>query len=165
MEESSKPGENIPIHPHERDRQIKATIQAFASRALIQKFADMPGWLDFDLTVSQVRAIYFLFGYDQLTISELARLLGTGKPAASILVQQLVERQLVQRSEDPQDRRRSWVRLTERGGELVNGRREAREATFSGWLDELNDDEIACLLQGVTALLKVVRRSQSAPAP
>jgi DNA-binding MarR family transcriptional regulator len=146
----------------DRQELIQATIEAFVDLVLIQKFADMPGWLEHDLTVSQVRSIYFLAAHGSLTISGLASLLEMGKPAASILVQQLVERELVERSEDPQDRRRTWVRLTARGEHLVSGRREQREMKFQNWLTEMDEADIACLLQGVTALHQVVSRHQKA---
>ncbi len=148
------------LEQQDRTQLVKDTIQAFVDLVMIQKFADIPGWIDFDLTVSQVRAIYFLAAHEKLTVSDLARLLEIGIPAASILVQQLVENHLVKRSEDAEDRRRSWIHLTAQGSELVSGRREQRESKFRGWLAKLKDEELICLLQGITALLSVVREEQ-----
>jgi DNA-binding MarR family transcriptional regulator len=113
-------------------------MQSFIELVLTQKFADMPGWIDCDLTVSQVRTIYFLTAHERLTVTILAQLLGMGKPATRILVQQLVERQLVYRSDDRLDRRRVWIHLTESGSELVSGRRELRERKFEVWLGKLS---------------------------
>lgn len=157
--------QNPSSHAREKDfgdrpERVKATIQAFVDLVMIQKFADIPAWVDFDLTVSQVRTIYFLAAQGQLTVSDLARLLEIRKPAASVLVQELVERQMVERMEDPLDRRRTWIHLTGKGRALVSGRREQRESKFQGWLAQLSDAELACLFQGVTALLSVVQRSQ-----
>jgi DNA-binding MarR family transcriptional regulator len=156
MEQTTQTGNN----QVDRKETVEATIQAFVELVLIQKFADMPAWLSYDLTVSQVRAIYFLAAHEKLTVSDLARLLEMGRPAASILVQQLVEGELVGRSEDPDDRRRSWVKLTARGAGLVSGRREQREMKFRVWLGRMSDEDLACLLQGASALLKEVRKEQ-----
>ncbi len=161
MDQSPQPKINVRGDALERAQLIKNTIQAFAELVMIQKLADIPGWIDIDLTVSQVRALYFLAARERLTISDLAKLLGMGKPAASILVQQLVEHQLAERSEDTVDRRRCWVRLAARGSELLIGRREMRESTFQGWLGQMKDDELSCLLKGITALLVVVQKSQA----
>ena len=139
---------------------IDETIQAFVEIVLMEKFADMPNWMDFHLTVSQLRAIYLLAYHETLTISELARALQMGNPAASILVQQLVQQGLVERSEDVNDRRRTFVRLTPRGSELVRGRRDQREVKFRRRLSQLSDDELAGLMQGVIALSKIVRSEQ-----
>jgi DNA-binding MarR family transcriptional regulator len=80
-----------------------------------------------------------------------------GNPAASILVQQLVRQNLVERSEDQKDRRRTLVHLTDRGTELVKGRRDRREGKFRRRLSQLSEEELAGLLRGVNALAKIVR--------
>ncbi|MBI4788060.1 MAG: MarR family transcriptional regulator [Chloroflexi bacterium] len=140
-------------------------IEAFVEMVLTQKFADMPKWIDLNLTVSQLRAVFFLAFRGSLTIGELAKLLGMGNPAASILVQQLVQQELAERSEDAKDRRRTLVRLTERGAELMRGRREQREAKFRNWLSQLSDDELAGLRQGLVPLVKLVQADLAAPSP
>jgi DNA-binding MarR family transcriptional regulator len=145
------------INAATREQLVSETIRGFVDIVLTEKFADMPNWMDLDLTVSQVRAIYLLAYHETLTISETARLLGMGKPAASILVQQLVEQELVERSEDPRDRRRVQVRLTGRGMELVRGRIDRRESKFRSRLNQMSAEELAGLLRGITALGKIIR--------
>lgn len=71
-----------------------------------------------------MQALAFLAYYGSLAVGELAELLGIGNPAASVLVQQLVEQGLVVRSEDVHDRRRTLVTLTEPGARLIRGQRE-----------------------------------------
>jgi DNA-binding MarR family transcriptional regulator len=140
-----------------REALIDETIQALVELVLAHKFADMPHWMDFDLTVSQVKAIYLLAFRGPFTISELAGSLGVGNPAASILVQQLVQQGLVDRSEDSQDRRRTLVSLTARGSDLVSARRDLREAKTRRWLNRLNDDELSGLMRGMSALAEIIR--------
>jgi DNA-binding MarR family transcriptional regulator len=138
----------------------EAVIQAMAELVLSQKNADLPNWLDADLTVSQLRAVYLLAYHGTLSIGELAGLLKLGYPAASVLVQQLVRQQLAERSEDTRDRRRSWVRLTERGARLVGDRRERREAQFLPRLNRLSDEELIGLQRGLEALVSLMREEQ-----
>jgi DNA-binding MarR family transcriptional regulator len=144
-----------------RTQLVNETIQVIVELVLTQKFADMPDWMSLDLTVSQVRAIYLLALHGSLSIGELAGLLKVGNPAASILVQQLVQQDLVERSEDRKDRRRTFVRLTERGAGLLSGRREKGEAKFRRWSSRMSDDELVCLLRGASALLKIMRADQA----
>lgn len=121
------------------------------------RLATLTGWIFTDLTTSQVKALFLLAHHRVLTVSELARLLGVGSPAASILVQQLVDHALVERSEDASDRRRTLVRLTTQGAELISGQREQRDEMLRGWLSQLDDDVLAGLLRGLEALDEVVR--------
>ncbi len=145
-----------------RVRMAEAVIRAIVELVLTQKNADIPNWLDLDLTVSQLRAIYLLAYHGSLSIGELAGLLKLGYPAASVLVQQLVQQQLAERSEDTRDRRRALVRLTERGARLVSDRRERREAQFLPRLNRLSDEELAGLQRGLEALIAVMREERAA---
>jgi len=143
-----------------RARMAEAVIQAMAELVLSQKNADVPNWLDLDLTVSQLRAVYLLAYHGTLSIGELAGLLKLGYPATSVLVQQLVRQQLAERSEDTRDRRRSWVSLTERGAQLVGDRREQREAQFMPRLNRLSDEKLRGLQRGLKALITAMREEQ-----
>lgn len=147
-----------------REQMVKETIQAFVEIVLTEKFADMPNWMDRDLTVSQVRAIYLLAFHRSLAISVLAKKLDIGVPAASVLVQQLVEQGLVDRSEDSHDRRRSLVRLTRTGIALVSGRSDLKEAKFRRRMAQMSDDELAALLRGVQALAEIMRKEKAEQA-
>jgi DNA-binding MarR family transcriptional regulator len=94
----------------------------------------------------------------------LAKLLDVGNPTASILVQKLVERGLVTRTEDDADRRQTVVRLSEQGAEIGAGRRGEREKQWQRWLSQLSDEELRGLTHGLSALLKVVEAdNQSEP--
>src|SRR5215510_6723599 len=74
--------------------------------------AGIPPWLSLDLTIGQLRALYVLFRSGPTPIGQVGAALGLGKPAASLLVEALVQRGLVERHEDPADRRRTLARLT-----------------------------------------------------
>jgi DNA-binding MarR family transcriptional regulator len=79
-----------------------------------------------------------------------------GNPTASLLVQKLVERGLVTRTEDETDRRQTVVRLSEKGADIGAGRRSEREKQWQRWLTHLNDDELQGLANGLSALLAVI---------
>ena len=99
----------------ERADIIHETLQAYMDLFLLMQAATLSHWLAFELTFAQGKAVILLAAHKELTVSELARLLGVGRPTASILVQQLVERGLVTRTEHERDRRRSR-RIDHRGG-------------------------------------------------
>lgn len=70
---------------------------------------------DADFTLAQVATLYLLDGEGALTIKNVAEKIGRSVSAASRLLDQLVERGLVGRREDQQDRRSKRVFLTEAG--------------------------------------------------
>lgn len=76
------------------------------------------------LTMAQLRALMTLDDGDQLTVGQLAEVLGVGMPAASSIVDRLVEVGLADRRQDPADRRRVVVRATPIGSERVAALRQ-----------------------------------------
>ena len=140
-------------------------VQAYLELGDAIRIAILPGWITADLTISQAKAVMMLAHHGALAVSQLARLLEIGSPAASILVQQLVEQELVERSEDARDRRRTLVHLTGEGVKLIRGRQEQGEARLRGWLDRLGGDDLACLQRGLGALVEIVRSEQSQTDP
>ena len=108
-------------------------------------------WADLDLTMHQVKALHVLGEYGALTVGALAERQHTKLPAASVLADNLVQAGFVERSEDPDDRRRVQLRLTPRGEEIVRRPREVGEL-IRGWIERLEPDEVAALARGLQAL-------------
>ncbi len=132
-------------------------IQVYLTISDTTRMLTLPSWITSDMSLSHLKAIVLLEYHSALTISELAKSLGLGKPAASLLVQQLVERELVERTEDAKDRRRAIVRPTARGVGLIAGRREQIRAALQRWLERLDRDDLASLHRGLAALIRVVK--------
>ena len=141
----------------ERKQLVDDTLHDLADLMISQKFTDMPRWLDQDLSVSQIRVIYQLAFRGSLTISELARRLKVGKPAASTLIQRLVEEGLVERHDDLHDRRKTYIQLTQQGFSLVQQRREMGETKAQGWFRKMKDEELISLRDSLHALLKAIQ--------
>lgn len=140
-----------------RQKLAREVAHAYLDFADVIRLATLPTWVHADLTTSQVKAIFLLAHHGSTPVGKLATLLRIGSPATSILVQQLVEKNLVQRAEDPQDRRRTLVSLTTHGNKLVGGQRDKREAKLLEWLAELDDDALQGLLRGLRALNDAIR--------
>jgi len=73
-------------------------------------------------------------------------------------VQQLVERELVTRTERETDRRHTIVRLSAKGEEIGAGRRKQRQKQWQRWLGQLSDDELSALAHGLSAIVAVVKK-------
>ncbi len=75
--------------------------------------------LEEELTVSQFKLLKMVANTAAEKISEVANFLGISNPAASKSVDRLVRRGLLNRREDPKDRRSIQLSLTERGTKLL----------------------------------------------
>src|SRR5512138_2311141 len=126
-----KPGKS---KEQNRPELINTVIQAYMELFMTMQFNSVSHWLMLELTFAQARALIILAARKELTVSQLAKLLGVGNPTASLLVQQLVERGLVTRTEGTSDRRQTIIRLSAQGEELGTGRRQEREKQWQRWL-------------------------------
>ncbi len=113
-------------------------------------------WLHLDLTITQLKGLFVLADEGALIVGRMAELLGIGKPAASVLVEGLVQLTLVERAEDPSDRRRTIVRLTPQGEELVSQLQHGERRLVRALLGRLAHDDLAALTQGMRALAATV---------
>ena len=127
--------------------------QSIVLRALHE--ATSPAWLELDMSMSQLRAIFILMRAGAMPIGELGAALRVGKPAASILVDGLVTCGLIARSEDTQDRRRTIARLTTEGMALVAQLRQSQQEKLRMWMEQLSDVDLATLTRGMKALAEV----------
>ncbi len=109
---------------------------------------------------AQMNSLFFIHHHDQSNINELACHLGISKAAASQMINRLVEFGLVNRLEDPQDRRIKLLTLTEEGQALIRGNRVARHAwidAFCAYLGEKDTAPIADALETLVEHLKAYK--------
>ena len=112
-------------------------------------------WLELDLSIRQFTAVLLLANRQVLSVGGLATHLGISRPMASHLVDQLVQRGLVSRTEDLADRRRTWVRLTAQGHDVLERLYGYQHA----------QDDLRCHLEGLaTADLQALARGLRALA-
>ncbi|WP_430647313.1 MarR family winged helix-turn-helix transcriptional regulator [Agromyces sp. GXS1127] len=76
-----------------------------------------------------------------MSVTELAGAIGVDQPRASRLVQAAVGEGLVVREADPDDARRTRVRITEQGRELVRAASTSRRRAIESALDGFTEEE------------------------
>lgn len=146
---------------YQHEELIAAVMAAQKQLGKALHGAASPTWQQLDLTMGQLKALVVL-AEEALTVGGLANALGIGKPAASILVERLVQLDLVTRSEDVADRRRTLVRLTPEGNELMAQLRQGSRDTWYALLSRLDEADLTALAQGLQALARI---AAAPPAP
>jgi DNA-binding MarR family transcriptional regulator len=72
------------------------------------------------LSTPQIHALMYIFHASECQVSDIGALADVSNAAASQLVERLVQQGLVERREDPKDRRNKLVTLSEKGRELFH---------------------------------------------
>lgn len=119
-------------------------------RELVIGFAAQLGELNLGFT--QLAALYALADSGTMTVADLADTLGRSQSAASRLVDGLVQRQLIERNQDAEDRRQRTLRLTGRGQALLGLVDRARAQEFLSIVRPLPTAERAVVAMAVAAL-------------
>lgn len=121
--------------------------------------ASIPDWIQLDLTMGQLRTLMALAADGPMTVSALADRLAIAKPTASILIDRLVQAGDAERSEDPDDRRRTLVALTTAGLALVARLRQGKAERYERCLAAMQPDDLAALTRGMQALAAIAERA------
>jgi len=104
------------------------------------------------LSVPQFRAMGFLDRNPGACLSELSVHLGVARPTASVIVDRLVQRHLVARTDDPQERRRVALRLTPDGMQLLQQARAATRAWIARLLKGFSEEDLQQVATGLALL-------------
>jgi DNA-binding MarR family transcriptional regulator len=98
--------------------------------------------LDYDLTLQQLRTFAYILAHGQTPISKVADALGIKPNVATGIIQRLVDRELVERREDPQDRRIRLVTVTSRGLALIDELGGIVLSKTRELLEQLSDEQL-----------------------
>jgi DNA-binding MarR family transcriptional regulator len=115
-------------------------------------------WLRLELTTPQLKTLFCLVSGGEQTMSHLAHKLGIGLPAATSLVDRLVDAKLVEREHSQTDRRVVLVRPNEAGEQLTTRLRAVHEDQWRRVLEQVSDEDMPVLAAGVKVMLEATRR-------
>lgn len=107
----------------------------------------------YGLTPAQVKVLLQLGAHQQMTVGEIAAALTCSMPAASEIVDRLVDAGHLVRASDPTDRRRVLIAATP-GSERISAHlREMREAQVRSALEHLSPEERPTFIKSLEALV------------
>jgi MarR family transcriptional regulator, organic hydroperoxide resistance regulator len=130
--------------------QSQAYFHAFKARVA-------PVLKNIDLTLAQLRTLAILAEEGPLVIGQIAQRLGIGLSTGGHLVDRLVQAGLAERTEDVGDRRRTLAQLSS-AGEDVYARLYLGPQRLRALLQEMDDDDLKALLQGISAMNRIIEK-------
>lgn len=116
------------------------------------------------IATTQFLALRALATQDR-TASDLARALGVRLPTLTQLADGLVTRGWIERHDDPEDRRRVRLGLTESGHEIYLSARECAESRMGRILGHIPPSERKALVKGLEALRVALREMGAQDQP
>jgi DNA-binding MarR family transcriptional regulator len=150
------PGEpNISPSPNQgpADEPIDRVVAAYERfHAWITK-AHVPHVLELSLTLAQLKTLYLVAATGPLRMSEVAERLGTAPSTTSGVVDGLVQLGLLERVEDPGDRRQVLVRATPAANETLEDFHDLSLTRLRELLARIGDEgELATIERAIDLL-------------
>ena len=106
----------------EDKEELIQSVLALGDRGFRELIPFLPReWLELDLTAGQLRALLLLYTNGPLRMSDISSSLGVSMATATGGVNRMVERGIVDRESDPNDRRIVRCRVSREGEKLVSG--------------------------------------------
>ncbi len=116
-----------------------------------------PDLVDMSLTLAQLKAIYVVAAAGSLSMGALTERLGTALSTTSGTVDRLVRRGLLERAEDPADRRQVIVRATDDALEHIEHLSELGRARMRDLLLRLpSDSDVETIERAIRLLTDAV---------
>jgi DNA-binding MarR family transcriptional regulator len=104
------------------------------------------------LSMGQLSTLFRLYHRGGCGVSDIGEDLGVTNAAASQMIDRLVQQGLIQRAEDPNDRRVKSLTLTQKGRALVEESIAARRRWMEELTQTLSPQEQEAIIQGLTLL-------------
>ncbi len=115
------------------------------------------------LSVTQIVAMLLIHRKGVSNVSEMGEALEITSPAASQLLDRLVQQGLLARSEDPNDRRLKQIVLTRRGESVLRDGLHSRQKWLETLAEGMSAEEQECVMKGLQILLQKAEQLECQP--
>ncbi len=147
----------------ERARLIRQVLDRQAE--LYRSLRPAREWLEVDLTMSQVKVLFLLYSEGGASMGQLAGSLGVTLSTVTGIVDRLVEHGMVQREENPHDRRLVVCRLTALGSTNAERLYQAGRTRLAELLEVLAPDDLQRVADGLGVLCQAVHARSRTTSP
>jgi DNA-binding MarR family transcriptional regulator len=142
-------GLDVPHDGSSVDQLVGALLTA--SRVLVGVSARSLAEVEGTVSVSQFRTLVVLQGHGDTRLNDLAARLGVGASTALRAVDRLIAAGLVERRENPTDRREVVISLTQRGRALVDEVTGRRRTAIAAIVERMPRELTPRLVEALTA--------------
>jgi DNA-binding MarR family transcriptional regulator len=118
-------------------------------------------WIELTLSLAQLKALYLVDSRGPMTVGTLGQTMQVQLPAASHVADSLVRLGFARRLKNANDRRCTYIQLTQRGEELVHRLRDVSTDAYRGVLAALSDEDLAAAHRGLLAMAAVAARESA----
>jgi DNA-binding MarR family transcriptional regulator len=121
---------------------------------------ELDAWMSLNLGIGQLKTLFFISNRGATTTGKLATALKVTPTNVTGIIDRLLEKDLITRIGDPDDRRVLVLRTTTKGDELVAELRQKRRERMTELFKNLSDKEAEIVAQGLKIMVKAIDAKQ-----
>ena len=121
---------------------------------------ELDAWMSLNLGIGQLKTLFFISNRGATTTGKLATALKVTPTNVTGIVDRLLEKKLITRTGDPDDRRVLLLRTTPQGDELVAELRQNRRERMSELFNRLSEEEASIVAQGLKIMVRAIDSKQ-----
>jgi len=143
-------------------KQLSEVVREWAEVFMHRSMGDFKRFMDeAGLSFSQVNVLMRLAHEGKGGVSRIGEEMGVTNAAASQAIDRLVQMGLVERTEDPKDRRAKRLALTTKGRAVIEKGIKARSKWVEGLAETLTPEQQDAIISALTLLTDAARKMES----
>ena len=124
---------------------------------------ELDAWMRLHLGIGQLKSLLFISNHGATTTGKLAAVLKVTPTNMTGVVDRLLEKNLITRTTNPDDRRELVLRMTPSGEELVTELRQKRKERMAELFNRLTDEEAAIVTQALKLMVTAIESREGNP--
>ena len=113
-------------------------------------------WMKLDLTIDQLKALILIQSYKKISFKDVAQALGSTRGNITGIVSRLIQKGLITRQPDLDDRRIQYLILTEKAQKLLNNIKQRIITEQGNILSGLTLEDLEAMETGLSAFVKSI---------
>jgi len=143
-----------------REELTAQIIEAQGRMNRVIRERTLDSWVKLNLTIPQLKSLFYISRHGRVNLSGLASGIRVTPANVTGIVDRLVEQGFLTRTPDTDDRRVSWLSVTDRGKTLINDLREGRVQEMRRILDKLTEEELAIVARSFELVARAAEVSE-----
>lgn len=117
---------------------------------------ELDAWMHLNLSIGQLKSLFFISNRGATSLSKLAAALSVTPTNTTGIVDRLLKRGLITRTESPDDRRVLLLRTTPLGDELITELRQKRKERMAELFNRLSEEEAKYMAEALKIMVRVI---------
>jgi DNA-binding MarR family transcriptional regulator len=147
---------NKAVHTMMKKELIEEMVESQRQIDRDRRQFELDAWMHLNLSIAQLKSLFFISNRSATSLSKLAAALQVTPTNTTGIVDRLLKRGLITRTESPDDRRVLLLRTTPAGEDLINELRQKRKERMTELFSHLTEKQAEFVAEALKIMVKTI---------